>query len=119
MTTPNQNPRVLLVDGSHGIYAWYNLASRYTLFLAIARVQDSLTLEEYDQDAAKLDFHPDNQEWCENIQYAESKGLYVQNDDGTFWRVEQIDGDIWAINPLAEWDDEAGEYVIADIAKGV
>lgn len=96
----NEDLMLFLVDSAHGIYAWHNLATRYPLF---DENGNRLNLEK--------EFHPDNEEWCENIEWF-SQNVYVKNKEtDSLWQVEQSEhGDIWAINPLAVWNDDNQEY---------
>jgi len=64
--------------------------------------------------------YDDNEDWCENIEYIEYHNqLRVKNGNGTFWEVQSIDGDIFAINPLAEWDDEMEGYYIPAVQSNL
>jgi hypothetical protein len=114
--------QLLLVDSAHGVYAWHSLVTRYPLFVS----DGPLTRGQYVpfgewlaaracmvNETIETVFHPDNEESSENIEYcAYNNILAVQNSDGSFWRIEQGDGDIWAINPLAVWNDETDSYEV-------
>jgi len=102
-------PMTLLVNSSMGIYAYHDLAVMYRLFVG------NKTLEEFfDGESTDRVFHPDNSDWCENIDWAENNGLKVEDNQGILWRVESIDGDIWAIHPDAEWHEEDETYLIKE-----
>jgi hypothetical protein len=111
----------LLVDCVHGINAWHNLASRYPLYVQPKHNGPFETFETWLQnnsdimEGATLQtvFHPDNEDYCENIEYMDKLNLSVQNDSGSYWRIEQSEGDIWAINPLAVWSDDLDAYELA------
>lgn len=112
---------ILLVDGHHGIYAYNELVRRFTVYVKCH--------DKYIQLANKLSldpqwkgvdpsgvFHPDTDGWCENIDWLEP--LFVQGEDGRSWRVESIDGDLWAINPMATWDEDEEAYVLNGLRPG-
>ena len=91
---------VHLVNSAHGIYTYYVLACNYTLTDDMGGRLES----------CKEDFNPDTcEEWMDSIDYDEP---HVQMSVGDNWRVESIEGDLYAINPSAEWDEERGEYVL-------
>lgn len=94
-----KEPMILLVDSANGIYAWDCLGKRYHLYR-----EDGNQFEYTGQ------FHPDNEFWCENIDF--EGYLYVKNDFGILWRIEDHEGDIFAINPNAEWNDETQQYEV-------
>lgn len=102
--------KILLVDSCHGVYTWHNLASRYPLFVGNKHIPlAEYLLTSMPDETIETVFHPDNPQWCENIDYMNY--IYVQNNDGTFWLVQQ-DEDIWAINPEAVWSEEEEDYII-------
>ena len=111
--------QTLLVSCEHGMYAWHSLVTRYTLFVSDGP-EKYVPLHEWlavraDMDGETLEtvFHPDNEQSCENVEScAHYNILAVRHDDGSFWRIEQGDGDIWAINPQAVWNDETDQYEI-------
>ncbi len=94
-----------LVDNHNGIYCWHSLADRYPLFK-----KNKSGYYELSSRLMKKRFHPDNEQWCDEVDHYDSNGLYVQNDNGSYWMVQQDDGDIWAINPLAVWIEDEEEY---------
>ena len=91
-------PTRLLVDGAAGIYAWKSMAERFPLF---REGGTPLTSEEVE--GLKGD------DWCEQLDWLGD--LYVKADDAKLWQVYQ-DGDIWAVNPEAEWFDLDEWYVM-------
>lgn len=112
----------LLVDDHHGVYSYHVLAQQHPLY-----VNDGpLTGYKYidlatwlsrraDMDGETLEtvFHPDNEEWSENVEYLEYHNiLAVEGDNGEYWQVMSLDGGIFAINPKVEWDYEKEEYYI-------
>jgi len=103
-----------LVSNQNGIYSYYILAKNYRLFLATGYADGKPLYTEYNEDKAKKDFHPDNEQWCDSIDWAENYGLSIKDEDGSFWRVESIEGDIYAINPNAEWDEDEDAYILKD-----
>ena len=88
-----EDTQLILVDDHNGIYSWYELAIRYYLHDSEGKEITGLAKK----------FHPDNENWMDEVDYYDSNGLYVEND-GKLWPVSQ-DGDIWAINPNAVWND--------------
>jgi hypothetical protein len=112
--------QTLLVDCAHGVYAWHSLVTRYPLFVSdgpatkgkyVPFVEWLTARADMDGETIETVFHPDNEQSCENVEYcAYHNILAVRHDDGSFWRIEQVEGDIWAINPLAVWNDETDQY---------
>jgi len=92
----------LLVDGSNGIYCWHNLTKWFPLYVKEG--------DEYTEVDHTISFHPDIEDWCEAVDEATNNGLYVKKEDGIYWRVEQMDGDIFAIHPAAVWDEDNDCY---------
>ena len=121
----NNGPMVLLVDSHHGIYTHKVLAETYPLFMAengdhIPLLEWMNSRADFDGETLESVFDPDNEDWCENIEYIEYHNqLRVKNGNGTFWEVQSIDGDIFAINPLAEWDDEMEGYYIPAVQSNL
>lgn len=119
----NEDAQILLVNNQHGIYTYHVLATNFPLFVSDGFVTNSNYIplkewlahrEDMANETIETAFHPDNEESVENIEYcAYHNILAVQNEKtGDFWRVESIDGDIWAINPHAEYDEELETYVL-------
>ena len=113
------NTQLLLVDSAHGVYAWDSLAKQYPLYVQPTFKGPYVSFEKWllnnsdVMDAAytvKDVFNPDNADYCENIEYMDKLNLSVLNGSGEYWRIEQVDGDIWAINPRAVWSDENEAY---------
>ena len=113
----NTLPIMLLVDSAAGIYTYDSLVTRYPVYVGednrkplaewLASNPDFL------DETVDTVFHPDNEHWCDNIDTIENHGLYVQHtESGEFWRVESVDGDIFAVNPAAEWSDETETYIL-------
>lgn len=109
---------MLLVDSACGMYAWHRLAINYPLFVNDGNGMESLTdwlFRRADMDGETIEtvFNPDNEQSYETIEYLEfHNGLYVLNgESGEHWRVEQIEGDIWAIAPNDVWCEETNTWV--------
>jgi len=114
--------QILLVGSATGIYAWHSLAARYPLFVSDGPITNNkyIPLEDWIERRADMAeetvgtiFNPDNDCSLENIEYcAYHNILAVQNSDNAFWRIEQTDGDIWAINPEAIFDEATDAWVM-------
>jgi hypothetical protein len=91
----------LLVDSRAGIYAWKSLAESTPLFR-----EDGTPLKAEELAGLK------GENWCEELDFIGFDSIYVKSDDGKLWNVYQ-DGDIWAVHPEAEWDDEEDWFVFA------
>ena len=110
---------ILLIDGASGIYSYHELINNYPLYLENGVIDKNGNVE-YIKIENRLEgndcteglFHPDNEEYCDNIDYYEP--LYVKKDNGEYWRVESIDGDIFAINPKAIWSDTEDCYIMEE-----
>ena len=103
MTTKTENKeevQTLLVNSANGIYAFHTLATNYDLYS-----QEGI---QYNKEVMIRDFNPDNEDYCDNVCYIE-QDLYVK-EEGKLYRVESIEGDIWAINPAAEYCCEFDSY---------
>jgi len=95
--------QTLLVDSCHGIYAWKSLAERYPLFRENGEpISDTLKAELIDVDA---------EDYLDVIEY-ECDEIYVQHESGLFYHVQQLDGDIWAIHPDAQWSETFESYYV-------
>jgi len=103
------------------MHAWANLASRYPLFVQPQHNGPFVPFGEWLAGNADVMggsytpasvFNPDNADYCENIEYMDKLNLSVQHTDGNMWRIEQFDGDIWAINPRAMWCEASDSYVM-------
>lgn len=115
ITRDESEPMILLVDSHHGIYCWHILATNYADSLYIDREGGcydlfSDTITDIDETIETV-FHPDNAEWCENINWYQYE-LCIRHSSGEYWRIAQIEGDIWAIHPHATWDEDADTWVI-------
>ena len=104
MTDP-RNATIELVDSHHGIYAAHELACRYPLF--------GESGVEQDREALKAQFHPDNPENCENIEYLFPRLFVKELESGALWRIEWHEGDIIAVHPEAQWNEEIDGYEFA------
>ena len=117
-------PMELLVDNHAGVYSYHNLAQQYPLYVTdeVITGYRYIDLATYlsrraDMEGETLEtvFHPENEEWCENVEYLQSHNiLAVQADNGDYWTVDAIDGDLWAINPKAVWDASAKTYIVEE-----
>lgn len=85
-----------LVNSAHGVYAWQVLVDNYYT---------------YDENGKRVspDFDPDKEGWCELIEEWEGR-LTVEAVQGEFLPVQQIEGDIWAIEPTDVWCEEEQRY---------
>jgi len=99
MKTKTTEATYLLVDSCWGIYSYQVLGSRHELY----------TDGELLKDLAFL--NPD--ECLDN----DVDKLHVKID-GNLWQVEEVDGDLFAINPEAVWDDTYGWVLPEDGGGG-
>jgi hypothetical protein len=109
--TKMNEPTRILVDGSAGHYAAENLLTRYPTFVEhdghMMPLPDYLASEGETLEAV---FNPENPECGENIDWLIDGRLIVKNDDGEYWVIAWNDGDLIAINPLADWCDQCEAY---------
>ena len=111
-----------LVSDQNGVYCYHVLAKNFPLFVeyqqGIKTELSDFLLNNSDIMGAHYTkdtvFHPDTAEWCENLEYLENLGLFVRADNGDYWRIESIEGTIWAINPKAEWNEEEDTYTLGE-----
>lgn len=109
---------ICVVDGAHGIYAWDSLVSRYPLFVLVE--DDYIPFEiwmkstdGFKDETLKTVFHPDNEYWCENIDTMNNQSLKLMYSAYSYWDIHQGEsGDIFAVNPGAEWDDDADWFIL-------
>lgn len=114
----SKDVQILLVDSNAGIYAFRNLSCNFPLFVNndLSLSGWLLTRADFSDNINEV-FNPDNIEWCENIEYlTTTESLSVKDDRGMHWRIEQSEhGDIWAINPNAEWNDDLDEWELEKV----
>ncbi len=124
-------PILLLVDGSAGIYAYDELVRRYEVFVYRDGIDEGSEkgdlyesfekyLERSNKDYPDLNprnistvFSPDNDGFLENIVDFEGS-LFVKGTDGVYYEVTSIDGDIFGVNPEADYDDITETYFFSD-----
>jgi len=100
MTDSKNEPRILLVDGVHGYGIWANAARNYELTdIYGKRFKPAIYAELMDRD------HDDHFEAVDEI-----TGNVAVEIDGRLWAVEADDGDIFAINPDAQWSVSYDEW---------
>lgn len=99
----NHEPMKLLVDSHHGVYTYKVLAESYPLF------HDNGKPFTKSQVGTLLDV--DDEYYWDDVEMLEP---YVRDNDGKLWRVESIEGDLFAIHPDAEWSDYLAAYYVAD-----
>lgn len=115
-----REPMMLLVDSRHGVYTYDTLVKTYPLFMAeddkyIPLLDWMSSRADFDGETPETVFHPDTENWSENVDCIEYRNqLCIKTNAGEYWQVQSIDGDIWAINPSAEWSDETEEYYIPE-----
>ena len=94
---------VELVDNAAGIYAADTLVARNNLFDCSGELFSNARLRE--------ELHPDNREYCENIDhYFYETGIYAKDSYGILWRCEFWEGDIICVHPNAEWNDDLNAW---------
>ena len=97
-------PLELLVDSHHGIYCWQRLVEMYDA------PEYNLKFSQLPDEAENYHrlFDPLNEQYCENIDwFCDDVEITL---GGLVYRVEQLDGDIFAIHPNAEWSEYLQEY---------
>lgn len=112
---------ILLVDGHHGVYTYNELVQRFTVYVEChdkyIQLASKLSLDpQWEGVDSSSVFHPDTEDWCENID--ELEPLFVKDEDGRPWRVESVDGDLYAVNPMATWDESEDVYVLDGLRPG-
>jgi hypothetical protein len=122
-------PVIPLIDGASGIYAYNELVSRYKILVetdfegrTIYRPLDEY-LADYNRAYPKLRpefpetvFSPKNDVYLDNIVDFEDK-LFVRGDNGIYYRVVSDNGDIYAVDPRAEYDEETDTYYFPENEK--
>jgi hypothetical protein len=115
-------PVIPLIDGARGIYAYNELVSRYKILVetdfegrTIYRPLDEY-LADYNRaypenrpEFPETVFNPKNDIYLENIVDFEDK-LFVRGDDNIYYRIVSDNGDIFAVNPRAEYDENTDTY---------
>jgi hypothetical protein len=109
-------PMVQLVDCATGIYNWHSLATRFPLYVFSDKNEGLLDAwlmnhsDSMDGVTTETVFHPDTKDFTlEYLTYGPYT-LRVLNDDLEYWHVVEIEGTLWAINPLAEWNEAEDTY---------
>ena len=115
-------PMVHLVNCQHGVYNYHVLSTNYidNLCVYLGDGKYQLLSEfisnnlEYNEETIETIFNPENEGYCENIDHIErSYPLHILNsDNGLYYRVECIEGDLWAIHPEAEYCEEEDTYTL-------
>jgi hypothetical protein len=122
-------PVIPLIDGASGIYAYNELVSRYKILVetdfegkTIYKPLDEY-LADYNRAYPKLRpefpetvFSPKNDVYLDNIVDFEDK-LFVRGDNGIYYRVVSDNGDIYAVDPRAEYDEETDTYYFPENEK--
>lgn len=111
-----------LIDGAVGIYAYDELVRRYKVLVETEFERRTIykPLDEYLTDynraypelkseSAETVFSPKNDVYLDNIVDFEDK-LFVRGDNGVFYRIVSDNGDIYAVDPRAEYDEETDTY---------
>lgn len=115
-------PAFPVIDGAAGIYAYNELVRRYSVLVEtdfegrmIYKPLDEYLVDygrAYPEDKAETletVFYPDNDDYLDNIISFEDK-LFVRGDNGVFYQLVSDNGDIFAVDPRAEYDEETGGY---------
>jgi hypothetical protein len=119
----NQNATEIIVSSQNGICAASKLVEWHKEILFVkngheySKLMDLLAIEGLDIDEV---FSPDNMDSCEFVDHY-LNGLYIYNPvKDNYWAIEWIEGDIVAINPLADYDEESDAWnVYGDIKKSL
>jgi hypothetical protein len=117
----NNNAMEYLVNSQNGIYAWDVLLNNFKVYVNDNKPHELKNWlmnnsDKMDGETIKTLFHPDNEHYCENIEFLNCGAYYLSIIDkqGIHWTIDQIDGDIWAIHPMAKWDEDKETYTIGD-----
>jgi hypothetical protein len=116
-------PVIPLIDGANGIYAYNELVSRYKVLVetefegrTIYKPLDEYLTdynraysEELRPEFPETVFSPKNDVYLDNIVSFEDK-LFVRGDNGIYYRIVSDNGDIFAVDPRAEYDEESDTY---------
>jgi hypothetical protein len=115
-------PVIPLIDGASGIYAYDELVRRYSVLVETDFEGRTIykPLNEYLTDYGRAFpedkvetletvFSPDNADYLDNIVDFEDK-LFIRGDNGIYYRVVSDNGDIYAVDPRAEYDEETDTY---------
>jgi len=104
----NDNAMEHLVNSQHGVYAWDILLNNFEIYVNDNKpheIKDWLMNNSDIMEGATIKtlFHPDNEHWCDNLDYLNNGSFFltVMDKNGTHWTIDQFDGDLYAINPLA------------------
>ena len=115
-------PVIPLIDGAAGIYAYNELVSRYKVFVetdfegrTIYKPIDEYLIDygrafpKLKSESAETVFNPNNDVYLDNIVDFEDR-LFVRGDNRVFYRIVSDNGDIYAVNPRAEYDEKTDTY---------
>ena len=118
----NINAMEHLVSNQNGVYAYHVLAKNFPLYVEFQSgvktelddflLNNSDVMNDYYTKSTVFNPNDERGEWCENIEYLTHLGLYALSDNNEYWHIESIEGDIYAINPAAEWSEEDDVYII-------
>jgi hypothetical protein len=115
-------PVIPLIDGAVGIYAYDELVRRYKVLVETDFEGRTIykPLGEYLTDynraypenrpeSAETIFSPKNDIYLENIVDFEDR-LFVRGDNDIYYRVVSDNGDIYAVDPRAYYDENTDTY---------
>jgi hypothetical protein len=117
-------PVISLIDGANGIYAYNELVRRYKVLVetdfegkTIYKPIDEYLIDygrAYPEDKVETletVFSPDNADYLDNIVSFEDK-LFVRGDNDVYYRIVSDNGDIYAVDSRAEYDEETDTYFL-------
>lgn len=114
---------ICLVSNQAGIYAANNLIHNFYENLYLGAIENKTPFNiaicnnvSFESETKETIFNPDNQYCDDNIEYCfYNIGLLIlNNDDNLYYRIEFIEGDIFAIHPNAIWCEETENYIFDD-----
>lgn len=118
-----------LVNSAHGIYSASVLVENHDVFFENNRIVEesvkvgddyftpfkiciSSEFDGFEDETVESFFHPDNQFFHENLDYISNGMCRVMMEDNQLWEVIEHEGEYFALNPKAQWDQENEEYFI-------
>lgn len=113
---------ILLINSATGVYNYHSLILRYPVLVDVGGevipIANWLCKQTgFEEETLATLFHPDNEHYCDNIEHFDTSQDTLMVKEGgkglwDWWAVECIEGDIWAINPEADWDEEKNTWVL-------
>lgn len=118
-----------IVNSAHGVYSASVLSETHALYFQNNRIIESSVkvgddyftpfkdcieseFDGFENETTESFFHPENEYFHENLDYISNGMCRVMMDDKQLWEIIEHEGELYALNPKAQWNEETEEYFI-------